>query len=132
MNTDPIADLLTRIRNAARAKKTAVSVPASHMKRDILKVLQERNFIGNVEEDSSSRSFKIGLKYYGEGHSKVSVISDLKRVSKPGCRVYVQKEKLPSILGEQGVAIISTSQGVMSSEQARDKKLGGEHICSVF
>ena len=132
MNTDPIADLLTRIRNASRAKKSTVSVPTSRMKGAILKVLQERNFIGDVEEDKGSRSFKVGLNYYGQGHAKASVINSLKRVSQPGCRIYVKMEKLPSVLGGQGVAIISTPQGVMASEEAREKKLGGEHICSVW
>ena len=132
MNTDPIADLLTRIRNAAKAKKPTVSVPASRMKRAVLKVLQERSFIGDVQQDPDGRSFTVDLKYYGQGHAKIPVINSLKRVSQPGCRVYVSKEKLPSVLSRQGVAVISTSHGVMVSEEAREKKLGGEHLCSVW
>src|SRR5919108_5497386 len=127
MNTDPISDMLTRIRNALQAEKVSVRVPASKVKRAIAQVLQQEGYIAGVVEDSSGvrRQLEIKLKY----HEGRPVIERLERVSKPGLRVYAGNDKLPRVDGGFGVAIVSTSKGIMSDRVARQQHVGGEVLC---
>ena len=127
--TDPIADMLTRIRNGQKARKVNVSMPASTAKEAVAAVLKDEGYITGYETsgEGASKSLNVELKYY-EG---APVIETVKRVSKPGLRVYRGKEELPTVLGGLGIAIVSTSAGVMSDRQAREKGVGGEVICVV-
>ena len=127
--TDPIADMLTRIRNGQKARKVAVSMPYSSAKLAIANVLQDEGYITGFEEsgDGASKQLSVELKYY-EG---TPVIEKVQRISKPGLRIYRGKEDLPKVLGGLGVAIVSTSAGVMSDRQAREKGIGGEVLCIV-
>ena len=127
--TDPIADMLTRIRNAQQANKAQVSMPASKVKLSIAKVLQDEGYISDaiVSDESGKSVLTITLKYF-EGKP---VISQINRVSRPGLRVYKAANDLPKIIGGLGVAIVSTSQGVMADRKARAIGQGGEVICSV-
>ena len=129
--TDPIADLLTRIRNANSARHETVEVPASNMKKSIVEILFEEGYIKKYEviEDGRQGIIKIWLKY-GEG--KKQVIEGLKRVSKPGLRVYVSRDELPRFLKGLGIAIISTSKGVMTDKRARRENVGGEVLAFVW
>ena len=128
---DPIADMLTRIRNAQVAKHDYVMVPASNMKKSIAKILLEEGYIKSVDfiDDGLSGQIKVGLKYTNK---KQAVIVGLKRISKPGLRVYAQCEQLPKVLGGLGVAIVSTSKGVMTDRQARANKVGGEVLAYIW
>ena len=128
---DPIADMLTRIRNAQVAKHDYVMVPASNMKKSIAKILLEEGYIKSVDfiDDGLSGQIKVGLKYTDK---KQAVIVGLKRISKPGLRVYAQCEQLPKVLGGLGVAIVSTSKGVMTDRQARANKVGGEVLAYIW
>jgi small subunit ribosomal protein S8 len=130
--TDPIADFLTRIRNAANAGHKVVEVPGSKMKLAITKILKEKGYILNykVEEDGVKSNLKIALKYNQE--TKVSAIKALIRVSKPGLRRYTDVEKMPRVLNGLGIAILSTSYGVMTDKEARAKNVGGEVLCYVY
>nr|YP_009315394.1 Ribosomal protein S8 [Yamadaella caenomyce]SCW23849.1 Ribosomal protein S8 [Yamadaella caenomyce] len=132
MVSDTIADMLTRIRNANLAKHQLVQVPATKMTRNIVKVLHEEGFIEYFEETSEQlRSFLlISLKYKGTKRS--AVITSLKRVSKPGLRVYANHKDIPKVLGGLGIAVISTSQGIMTDKQARHNGLGGEVLCYIW
>ncbi len=127
--TDPIADMLTRIRNGQSARKLSVSMPASKAKEAVAKVLQDEGYILGfaTEGEGSTKQFTVELKYF-EG---VPVIETIQRTSKPGLRIYRGKEDLPVVLGGLGVAIVSTSAGVMSDRQAREKGIGGEVLCIV-
>lgn len=127
--TDPIADMLTRIRNGQKARKVSVSMPYSSAKQAIAGVLQDEGYITGFEEsgEGAGRQLSVELKYY-EGSP---VIEKVQRISKPGLRVYRGKEQLPKVLGGLGVAIVSTSAGVMSDRQAREKGIGGEVLCIV-
>ncbi len=129
--TDPIADYLTRIRNATRAKHRKVDIPASNLKREITRILQEEHFIRNhiVIEDNKQSVIRIYLKY---DDSEKSVISGLKRISSPGYRRYVNRAILPRVYNNLGIAIITTSQGVMTSQEARRRGVGGEVLCYVW
>jgi len=129
--TDPIADMLTRIRNGVSAKHDSVSMPASKVKVAIATVLKEEGFIRDFELGSEgSRSvLKVQLSYTGR---KEPVLSGIKRVSKPGLRVYVQKREIPRVLGGLGIAILSTPEGVMTGQIARQKNIGGEVLCYVW
>lgn len=129
--TDPIADLLTRIRNASSAKHETVEVPASKMKKTIVGILFEEGYIKKFEviDDERQGVIKIWLKY-GEG--KKEVISGIKRVSKPGLRVYASKEDMPRVLKGLGIAIVSTSKGIMTDKQARRENVGGEVLAFVW
>lgn len=129
MMTDPIADLLTRIRNAHHAEKIALTMPGSKIKSAIAKVLKDEGYIEDFEasNDSGKPSLMIKLKYY-EG---TPVIEEIQRVSRPGLRVYKSAEELPKINGGLGVAIISTSKGIMTDRAARTAGVGGEVLCSV-
>jgi small subunit ribosomal protein S8 len=129
--TDPIADMLTRIRNALVAKHDAIEVPASNMKKSIAQILLSEGYIRNYEVvDSGPQGLiKIGLKY---GTNQQAVISGLRRISKPGLRVYAGKTEVPRVLGGLGIAIISTSQGVMTDKEARAKNIGGEVLAYIW
>jgi small subunit ribosomal protein S8 len=132
MVTDPIADFLTRVRNAIKAKHRIVEVPASNLKKSMTKVLHEKGYILNYkfEDDNAQGNIKIALKYDPE--TKTPAISNLKRVSKPGLRKYSDSENLPRVLNGLGVAIMSTSKGVITDKEARTLKVGGEVLCYVY
>ena len=125
--TDPIADMLTRIRNANASLHETVNNPASRMKAAVLDILLQEGFVKNVEKEENT--LKVTLKY---GSNNEKVITGIKRISKPGLRVYAKKEELPRVLGGLGIAVISTSKGVMSDKQARKEGLGGEVIAYVW
>jgi small subunit ribosomal protein S8 len=127
--TDPIADMLTRIRNGQKARKVSVSMPSSSAKAAVAKVLKDEGYITGFETsgDGAKAELSVELKYY-EGTPVIEVIQ---RVSKPGLRVYRGKEELPKVLGGLGVAVVSTSAGVMSDRQAREQGIGGEVLCVV-
>ena len=132
MMTDPIADLLTRIRNASRAEHEKVDIPASKLKVRVAEILKSEGFVKNlrvIEEQGKFPTLRVYLKY-GTGNEQV--ISGLVRVSKPGRRVYVNKDRIPSILGGMGVAILSTSRGVMTDREVRKQHLGGEVLAYVW
>ena len=131
MITDPIADYLTRIRNAVAAKHRMVEVPSSSLRRNITKILFEKGYILNYkfEEDKVQGTIKIALKYHPV--TKLSAIVDLKRVSRPGLRQYVNANELPRVLNGLGVAVLSTSKGVITDKEARKLGVGGEVICFV-
>jgi small subunit ribosomal protein S8 len=129
--TDPIADFLTRIRNAVMANHRIVEIPASSIKRDLTKILFDQGYILNYkfEEDTKPGLIKIALKYHPV--TKQPAISTMTRISKPGLRKYADSENLPRVLNGLGIAIISTSHGVMTDKEARKLKIGGEVICYV-
>jgi small subunit ribosomal protein S8 len=127
--TDPISDMLTRIRNGQKARKVSVRMPASKAKTAVAKVLKDEGYIADYSttEDGRKGELTVELKYY-EGKP---VIENIRRISKPGLRIYRGKEKLPKVLGGLGVAIVSTSAGVMSDRQAREQGIGGEVLCVI-
>ncbi|KMY46085.1 30S ribosomal protein S8 [Bacillus sp. FJAT-27916] len=129
--TDPIADLLTRIRNANMVRHEKLEVPASKMKKDVAEILKREGFIRDVEfiEDNKQGILRIFLKY---GANNERVITGIKRISKPGLRVYAKADDVPRVLNGLGIAIVSTSQGVISDKEARAKKIGGEVIAYVW
>ena len=129
--TDPIADMLTRVRNANSARHTSVDVPASNMKKAIADILFDEGYISSVEkiEDGKQGILRITLKYDENGKR---VISGLKRISKPGLRIYVAKDELPQVLNGLGIALISTSKGIKTDKNARKEGLGGEVIAYVW
>ncbi len=129
--TDPIADLLTRIRNANRANHDALEISSSNIKIEVTKILLREGFIKGFEviKQEPQDKIKIALKY---GIKREKVITDLKRISKPGLRVYCDKEKIPRVLRGLGIAILSTSQGLMTDREARKKGVGGEILCYVW
>lgn len=130
--TDPIADYLTRLRNAIQAKHRVVEVPASNLKKDITKILFDQGYILNYkfEEDGAQGTIKIALKYNPQ--TKANAIKCLTRVSKPGMRKYTGYREMPRVINGLGVAIISTSKGVMTNKAAADLKIGGEVLCYVY
>ena len=130
MITDPIADMLTRIRNANQMKHATVSMPASKLKCEVLRVLKAEGYISDyvVKEEENKKSIEVTLKYV----NKQRVIQGIKRISKPGLRVYAKTNELPRVLNGLGVAIISTSSGIMTDRDARKQKLGGEVIAFVW
>ncbi|GIW12461.1 MAG: 30S ribosomal protein S8 [Dehalococcoidia bacterium] len=129
--TDPIADMLTRLRNAVQAKHDFVVMPASKMKVAIAKILLEEGFIKDYEvnRDGPKQTLKITLRYTGK---KQPVLTGLQRVSKPGLRVYVQRGEIPRVYGGLGIAVMSTPQGVMTGQQAWRRRVGGEVLCYVW
>ena len=129
--TDPIADMLTRIRNALVARHESIEVPASNMKKSIAQILLDEGYIKSFEgEDKGPQGLiKIGLKY---GPNNESVITGLRRISKPGLRVYAAKDEVPKVLGGLGIAIVSTSKGVMTDKQARSNNVGGEVLAYIW
>ncbi len=128
--TDPIADMLTRIRNANAQRHETVDVPASKLKKSIAEILLEEGYIKSFEEieDNSQGIIRITLKYV----NKQKVISGLKRISKPGLRVYANKEELPKVLGGLGIALVSTSKGIMTDKKARQEGIGGEVLAYIW
>ena len=130
--TDPIADYLTRLRNAASAKHRIVDIPASNMKKEITKILFDKGYILNYkfEDDTAQGNIKIALKYHPQ--SKVSAITKLERISKPGLRNFTGVATMPRVINGLGVAIVSTSKGVMTDKEARRENVGGEVLCHVY
>ena len=131
MMTDPIADMLTRIRNGNDAKHSNVDIPASNIKIELAQILVDEGFIKgfDVIEDGKQGVIRIELKY---GQNNEKVISGIKRISKPGLRVYVKKDEIPRVLGGLGIAILSTSKGIKTDKDARREGVGGEVICYVW
>lgn len=131
MITDPIADYLTRIRNAIMANHRVVEIPASNLKKEITKILHEKGYILNYkfEDDNKQGKIKIALKYHPV--SKLPAITQLEKISKPGLRKYVNADDLPRVLNGLGIAILSTSKGVMTDKEARQEHVGGEVLCYV-
>ncbi len=129
--TDPVADLLTRIRNAIRSRHQKVDVPASKLKLEIARILKEEGYIANFKpvEEEGHKVLRIYLKY---SNSDEAAISNLARVSKPGCRVYVRRSEIPRVLGGMGINILTTPRGVMTGRQAHKEGLGGEILCEVW
>lgn len=129
--TDPIADMLTRIRNANTAGHPTVEIPASKMKISILQILKDEGYIRDFDiiEDEKQNLIKVDMKY---GASKERVISNIKKISKPGLKVYAKADQVPKVLGGLGIAIISTSKGIISDKEARKLGVGGEVICYVW
>lgn len=130
--TDPIADYLTRLRNAIKASHRIVEVPASNIKKEITKVLHDKGYIQNYkfEEEGPQGTIKIALKY--NPSTKQNAIVSLSRISKPGLRKYVKHEDLPRVINGLGIAILSTSKGVMTDKEARSEGIGGEVLCYVY
>jgi len=131
MMTDPIADMLTRIRNGLRARHEEVDIPASKTKHEIAKILKEEGYIKNVKlvQDNKQGIIKVFLKY---GEDEVPTIIAMERISKPGRRVYAGMDDIPVVKKGMGIAIISTSKGVMTDKKAREQKVGGEVLCTVW
>jgi small subunit ribosomal protein S8 len=129
--SDPLADMFTRIRNAASARHDEVRIPASNVKRAVAEVLKEEGFIRGIAEeaDGPRHYLKLDLTY---AEDRRSVLSGIRRVSRPGLRVYVNKQEIPRVFGGLGIAIMSTSQGVMSGREAWRRKIGGEVLCYVW
>ena len=129
--TDPIADMLTRVRNALGAKHSKVDVPASNLKIELARILKDEGYISNykVIGEGANRAIRVYLKYGPEGEK---IISRIERVSRPGCRVYVGRDEIPSVLGRLGINIISTSRGVMTGRDARRLGIGGEVLCRIY
>ena len=134
--TDPIADMLTRIRNAASAGKTLVAIPNSKMKSELARILVEEGYVESYEvvdgKTKGSKILQIKLKYIGERRQRRSLITGLQRVSRPGCRVYTSKKEIPWVLSGIGIAILSTPKGVMTGARARKLGVGGEILCKVW
>jgi len=129
--TDPIADMLTRIRNAIRAKKKEVNIPSSRLKVEIARILKEEGYIRSykVIEDNKQGILNITLKYTDDNQS---AITGLRRISKPGCRIYCTKDTVPKVLDGLGVVIISTSKGILTGKQCEELGLGGEVLCEIW
>jgi small subunit ribosomal protein S8 len=129
--TDPIADFLTRIRNASRAKHARVDIPASRIKGEIAKILREQGYVRDVKfvEDGKQGLLRIYLKY---NEDSGPVIEGLQRISKPGRRIYSKKGEIPRVLGGYGLVVLSTSQGILSGHEARQRGVGGEVLCQIW
>ncbi|MDD3224044.1 MAG: 30S ribosomal protein S8 [Clostridium sp.] len=129
--TDPIADLLTRIRNANIVKHEVVEIPSSNIKKSIANIMLQEGYIKNIEEysDGSVPMLRLSMKY---GQNKLRVITGLRRISKPGLRVYCRKDEIPKVLNGLGAAVISTSKGIVTDREARKSGLGGEVICYIW
>ncbi len=129
--TDPVADFLTRVRNAIRAKQQKVDVPASKLKAEIARILKEEGYISNFKatEENGQKLLRVYLKY---SNANEAAISNLERVSKPGCRVYVGRTDIPRVLGGLGINILTTPRGVMTGRDARKQGVGGEILCQVW
>ena len=129
--TDPIADMLTRVRNAVQAKHQKVDMPASRLKIEIARILKEEGYIAHYKmaEESGKNFLTVFLKYGPKGEK---VISNIERISRPGCRVYVSKSEIPKVLGGLGINILTTSHGVMTGKQARKQGFGGELLCNIY
>jgi small subunit ribosomal protein S8 len=134
MMTDPVADMLTRIRNAIQAGHSSVVIPSSKLKLAIVRILRDEGFVQNYDviPDRRQPQIRVWLKYVGERRERKSMISGLKRVSKPGCRIYVGKDEIPWVLSGVGIAILSTPKGMLTDRQARRMGVGGELMCYVW
>ena len=136
MINDPIADMLTRIRNAQMAGHAAVAMPSSNIKKEIARILKEEGFIEDYEviegEKPSQTTLQIKIKYAGERRSRKPVISGIERVSRPGRRVYTRHDEIPWVLSGMGISILSTPKGVMTGQRARQEGVGGEILCKVW
>jgi small subunit ribosomal protein S8 len=134
MMTDPVSDMLTRIRNAIHAGHSSVVIPSSKLKLSVVRILRDEGFVQNYDviPDRRQPKIRVWLKYMGERRDRQSVISGLKRVSKPGRRVYVGKKEIPWVLSGVGIAILSTPRGVLTDRQARRMGVGGEVMCYVW
>ncbi len=137
MLSDPIADMLTRIRNALMMEHAIVSIPYSNIKEQIARVLQEEGYVGDFQIVSDEakpyiKNIEIELKYFGERRDRQPVITGIKRISKPGRRVYVGKNKIPWVLSGMGMAVLTTNRGVMTDQAARQMGVGGEVLCYVW
>lgn len=134
--TDPIGDMLTRIRNAVMAGHSTVAIPSSRIKSDIAKILQDEGYISSFElvdgKINGSKVLRISLKYVGERRDRRPVITGLERVSRPGRRIYTNKQEIPWVLSGLGIAILSTPKGVMTGQRARQLGVGGEVLCKVW
>ena len=131
MMTDPIADFLTRIRNAMSVNHPRVDIPASKLKIELARILKEEGYVANyrVADDDGKRTIKVYLKYRPD---RRPVMTKIARISKPGCRVYVNAQHIPSVIGGMGINILTTSRGVMTGKQARTLGVGGEVLCSIY
>jgi small subunit ribosomal protein S8 len=131
MMTDPIADMLTRIRNASKAKLEKVDIPSSKLKLEIAKILKDEGFVKNVKmvKDRRQGVIRVYLKYTDE---ETPVIQGLRRISRPGCRVYVGNDRIPKVMGGMGTAILSTPKGVQTGRQAKKDNMGGEVLCHIW
>jgi small subunit ribosomal protein S8 len=131
MHTDPIADMLTRIRNANKAMHDSTTMPTSRMKEEIARLLKEEGYITDfrIEKGESFDTLTVELKF---GRNRERILTDLKRVSKPGRRVYARKDRLPRVLGGMGTAILSTSSGLVTSKTAEERGIGGEVVCFIW
>jgi len=129
--TDPIADMLTRVRNAVQAKHQKVDMPASRLKIEIARILKEEGYIAHYKamEEGGKNLLTVFLKYGPKGEQ---VISNIERVSRPGCRVYVSKSDIPKVLGGLGINILTTSHGIMTGKRARKEGFGGELLCNIY
>ena len=136
MINDPIADMLTRIRNAMMAGHAAVAMPSSNIKKEIARILKEEGFIEDYEviegEKPSQTTLQIKIKYAGERRSRKPVITGIERVSRPGRRVYTRHDEIPWVLSGMGISILSTPKGVMTGQRARQEGVGGEILCKVW
>ena len=129
--TDPVADFLARVRNAIRSRQQKVDVPASKLKLEIARILKEEGFIANFKaaEEEGKKVLRVYLKY---GPNNDAVISNVQRISRPGCRVYVGRDEIPRVLGGMGINILTTPRGVMTGRDARKQGVGGEVLCEVW
>ncbi|MBM3762762.1 MAG: 30S ribosomal protein S8 [Acidobacteria bacterium] len=131
MTTDPIADMLTRVRNAIKARHSKVDIPASKLKLEIARIMKEEGYILNFKlaEEGAKKTIKVYLKYTPTNDS---VISHLERISRPGCRIYVGSAEVPKVLGGLGINILTTPKGVMTGQAARKANVGGEVLCTIY
>ena len=133
---DPIADMLTRIRNGVMSNQTVVAMPSSKIKAEIARILKEEGFVEDFEIDNGSKpshkTIRVKLKYVGERRNKRPVITGLERISRPGRRVYTQKKEIPWVLSGMGISILSTPKGVMTGQNARKSGVGGEILCKIW
>lgn len=133
---DPIADMLTRIRNGVMASQGMVAMPSSKLKTEVARILKEEGFVEDfeevIDEKTSHKVLRLKLKYIGERRDRRSVITGLQRISRPGKRVYTQKKEIPWVLSGMGVAILSTPKGVMTGQKARSQGVGGELLCKIW
>lgn len=134
MINDPIADMLTRIRNGINKNHSFVVLPATAKTLDISKILLQEGYLSNIDHKitETKNSLVIHLRYKYEDHKKISIISSIKRISRPGLRVYVPSKKIPRVLGGIGICILSTSKGIFSDRKARELNLGGELLCEIW
>ena len=130
--TDPVADMLTRVRNALQARHQKVDIPASRLKLEIARILKEEGYISNFKPTDDEEGHKVIRIYLKYGANNEAAISKVERVSRPGCRVYVRRTEIPRVLGGMGINILTTPRGVMTGRQARKEGVGGELLCQIY